>query len=185
MFYVFFVVIINCQFLETPLSYVCDVKNLNVDSSTNVSAVSGDHFPEKTNNDIVLFNIAFQNCAILPKGIASFFPNIENLSVFFSQLQTISASDLQVFPNLKNLELIGNLIENLPADLFAFTPSIELLTLSINRIVNVGANILDSLTKLQRCNFDNNPCLSSNADSTNDPNFTVFKQLLAANCPPA
>jgi hypothetical protein len=127
---------------------MCDVKNLNVGFNPIVLDVDGIHESGKTNDDVDFLNIDGQNCAVLPKGIENFFPNLKFISVLSSNLSFIDNLDIRPFPELESLALNDNFLKTLASDLFKNNPLITSVIFSGNEIAQVEVDLLEPLQSL-------------------------------------
>lgn len=133
---------------------VIRVINWKVDNK--VLRIVGDHFEDKSNEDVDEVSFKDINIKRFPRRIDSFFPNLKALTINCCGLKSIKKSDLKGLSRLKQLTFNGNKISSLPDYLFESTPAIETISFYGNRIQFIGLNTLDMLRNLTYANFKMN-----------------------------
>lgn len=135
--------------------------------ATTLESVTGSHWPGRRNSDVEDLNVQDQNLTAVPNNIDEFFPNLKSLSIWHSNLMTITADDLK-FPSLLMIGIWNNPLLSLDGNLFASTPNLFWIDFSSNQIEHVGQDLLKNLNALIYANFINNPCISHLATSRDD-----------------
>lgn len=177
---------ITCDFYDDEWEilgnvYTCSVKNLNTRiPNENVTNILGTHSEGRSNKDVVKLNIQKQTCEFLPRGFEKFFPNLEGLRIAESGLVALTKSDLSVFPKLRNCDMYNNYLSSLESEIFANCPLLEYLYFGFNQIRTIGHNILMPLKKLKKANFQDNVCLSENAQSKDE--IVALQKVLNFEC---
>lgn len=134
---------------------VCESENLNVTTS-DIELVDVTGFSVRNvafHNNVVRLSINNQVCNYVPIFTDKFFPNLETLRVFSSELKQIGQKNLKGFKELRELLLPLNEIESLDSDLFQFNPKIARIDLSHNKLKNVGLALFSSLKLVKFANF--------------------------------
>ena len=176
----------NNQDVLAPDIYVCTMANITreCDSSKKVVAVSTNHMPGKSNDDVELFHTKVnQKIYNIPREIGRIFPNLIVVTMPFVELQQVRSQDLENFPNLRFLYLGNNKIKTLDSDLFKYTPKLEYLSVDYNQLTNIGTDILAPLMNLERLYLSQNPCLPVGGTS-NRSGIEALKKLMEEQCPP-
>ncbi len=184
---------INCDYNTSPSvstgrlkwklvkdPYSCVLTTLNIKSKLLVRSITGKHLDGKKNDDVRALKIigggiisslgnessdqVLSVCETIPSGIGSVFRNIEALTVWRSNLKTVSSRDLQQFGNLREVWLFTNELEYLESKLFQYNPNVEVVSFNANNIQSIGENFFNFLPKLQKAYFHYNPCVNGEAD---------------------
>lgn len=150
--------------------------------SSKLEFVNGTHLEGKDNSKVITLNLRNQNVASIPINIADFFSNIEGIQWYNSNLQEISAVDLQQFPRLKVFSSVSNRLVSLNGDIFQNTPQLQWISFNDNSLENVGSGFLENLNFLGFADFRDNLCI--NRISTTREEMSEFRQLLQKSCPP-
>ncbi|XP_037036581.1 leucine-rich repeat-containing protein egg-6-like [Bradysia coprophila] len=183
---------INCDYNKSPSvtngrlkyklvkePYSCVLSTLNIKSKLLVQSVTGKHLDKNKNDDVKALKIigggiisstgkessdnVLSVCEVIPAGIGSVFRNIEALTVWRSNLKTVSSRDLQQFANLREIWLFTNELEYLESKLFQYNPNVEVISFNANSIKFIGENFFSYLPKLQKAFFHYNPCVDEEA----------------------
>ena len=116
---------IDCKFYGYEWSslgerYTCGASLVEVqnESTTTISSVSGDHITNKTNADDKAVDFSGQKTYFLVQNLVDFFPNMEELYVFRSDLKKLSRSDFTNYKNFKAVSLSRNHLSTVPYDTF-------------------------------------------------------------------
>lgn len=159
----------DCTFaiyLSYPLGYryCCDAVVFN-GGSASLERVTGNHHPGKTNDDVVCLGLRIrdQHVKFVPQGIADFFKNLDTLRIYYSNVMSISASDLRPFPRLVNFQLEGNNLTSLDGDLFKYNLHLQIVSFSKNQIQQIGHDLVNNLNSLTELRFAENPCINQQA----------------------
>lgn len=159
--------------------YACVLTKLNIKSKLVVKNFTGKHVDGKTNDDVKALKIigggiisshgnassdkVMSVCEVIPDGIGTVYPNIEALTVWRSNLKSVSSIDLQQFGNLREIWLFTNELEYLESKLFQYNPNVEVVSFNANQIKFIGQNFFEFLPKLQKAYFHYNPCVDEEA----------------------
>ncbi|KAJ6636799.1 Leucine-rich repeat-containing protein 15 [Pseudolycoriella hygida] len=183
---------INCDYNKSPSvstgrikwklvnePYACVLTTLHVRSKLVVRNVTGTHAPGQSNRDVKAVKIigggiisskgnsssdkVLSVCEIIPAGIGSTFPNVEALTVWRSNLRSVSSRDLEQFKNLREIWLFTNELEYLESTLFQYNPNVEVISFNANNIKSIGGNFFNFLPKLKKAFFHYNPCVNGEA----------------------
>jgi hypothetical protein len=150
------------------ITYICDAQVLDTNVTDTVRAVGKNHASGYSNTHVKGLRIIDANLPIFPKEIEKFFPNLQIISIFRSNLANISASDLKPFVNLMYLFLDDNKLQALDGNLFENTPHLKKISFDNNNLVFVGGNILNPLRSLTNAFFFGNRCVSRYVFSASD-----------------
>jgi hypothetical protein len=152
--------------------YTCGATLEDVIDSTNVSSVVGDHFLEKSNDDVKAVDFSGQKTYHLVQELLSFFPNMEELYVFRSDLKHLSRSDFGGYTKLITMSLSRNHLSTLPYDTFEDLTNMEYFSLSFNQLTSIPN--LKTMSKLKELYlFENSIGSFSNEDVSGNPNLEV------------
>lgn len=160
--------IFQCVFNMTTIGaigevYSCDATWMDQgDQSQNLSNVTGNHMNGMSFIDVRHLNVE-NNPDFIPKGIKLFFPDLQSLRWFRTNLDAISKDDLEPFPKLEVLYFPVNQIYVLGGDLFSVTPNLRWISFVQNQIGQVGRGLLTNLPDLDRAFFNDNPCIDDYA----------------------
>lgn len=165
--------------------YKCDVSSLRIVSKDDreVLKVLGNHNnPRRGDESVKFFDVIGKTVNFFPQNLHEFFPHLEILQVYGSNLREVSGNDLRNFSeSLKFLWLSTNEIEIIEQNLFENTKNLEWVDFSYNKINHVDARSFESLTQLKSLAFDTNLCHSGNA--VNDPTaVAVLVDKIEAKC---
>lgn len=158
-----------CSFSSASWTYVgsgryCQVNSLQVTTPnqtiTSVNGNSSGVFP-----DVKSLNFESTTINYIPKEITKFFPNLERIRIYNSNLKSIEMADLNPFSKLKELELNHNQLELLPSDLFEFNQQLRYINFDYNSLKLVGENLLTSLQNLDKAKFQGCNCISDYENS--------------------
>ena len=161
---------IECEFLlgsswddvvKTP--YRCYVLSVSKADETRITGISGTHIDGRSNSDVNVFDWQYNPVGYVPSNIDAFFPNIESVLFFKTQLTSISEKDLNQFPNVKSLYMDSNNLSILEDDLFNGTPNLRIVNFGSNPLNNISNKLIHDLDKLERALFLNAGCLSFEA----------------------
>lgn len=147
--------------------YTCDVKVLDMEQvlGNALTNITGKHAKDKKNSDVQFLNVN-QTLPFIPLNISTFFKNLKGIQWWHSELQTISAIDLNQFPGLQTFSVYGNELTTIDGNLFDFTRKLKLIDFRYNLIEQVGASLLNNLSDLKEVNFIGNRCINVHADSS-------------------
>ncbi|CRK98326.1 CLUMA_CG011688, isoform A [Clunio marinus] len=180
-------VIIDCTYSiirvwTVPNLYACQGKLISIGDPNNVTAVSHNHINGKSNNEVQALILDNSQIKSMLRNINQFYPNLESLTVRYSDITELNLEDLQDFPNLTQIDFGSNKIERLNWNLFKKTPKVKVIGLNWNPIKYIAHNVFDDLSELemlhmnQRC-FDRN--INNNKSAIAAALFDIFQK-----CPP-
>jgi Leucine-rich repeat (LRR) protein len=155
----------------------CWTSNVNITSRQIITSVNGQS--NFNGLDYNLMQISNQSVTFIPESLEKFFPNIEGLSITWSNLTKLEKKDMQQFPNLKILFLSGNKLEFLPGDLFEGNLELQIFSLYNNPITHIGHNLVTPLKKLESAIFPKCSCVD---EVYFDSNIPLLADDLKANC---
>ncbi|CAG9811144.1 unnamed protein product [Chironomus riparius] len=140
--------------------YVCKVEGKWLSSIADKNPtlnLQGDHEAGKSNNNVQ--EVRFIKCFMqnVPQGLTKIFPNMVDLSIWSSNLNKITRSDLIEYKNLERFGFCENQTEYLPSDLFEGFDNLEEIVFNGNKLMTIEPNILDGLERLKIVNFSLNP----------------------------
>ncbi|KAG5669388.1 hypothetical protein PVAND_017275 [Polypedilum vanderplanki] len=143
----------NIYFCEQTTSLVTTPNDI-------VDKIHGEHKENYGNNDVKGFRVDDKTMNYFPKGIDKFFPNLQFIAIWTTELKEIRQSDLAPFTKLRILSIWNNQIEVLEKDLLQFNTEIEYIGFGKNNIKFVDGKIFNHLRKLHTFHFDGNDCVS-------------------------
>lgn len=146
--------------------YACSARaNLADNNSEKLTAVIGNHAPQKTNANVKALYVMGPDSSVgidrLPSGISRFLPKLVILGWENAGLKHLSQDDFKPFPNLIQAGFGNNLIKQLDGNLFQSNPKLQKINFSYNAIQVIGKGFFDGLKDLTEINFRNNQCFSS------------------------
>jgi len=176
---------LDCEYIQGGWSalgandYRCEVKNLNITTrNVKVDGVLINH--ANGNNNVKGLRIESQTCHFIPKGIANVFGNLIVIRIQDSDLKQITRRDLQPFTELETLYLYTNDLEVIEKDLFMHNKKLIHIDCDRNKLKHIDNMALDSLTQLTSADFQNNPCISMNANT--EDKIPELKNKIAQSC---
>lgn len=132
----------------------CAVNNLRVRAvNQTITSVNNQTASFYGNKHVKFLLIEAQLVNFMPKGIANFFPKLEELEISNSKLKSIKQEDLKSFKSLKKVFFFTNNLETLDSDLFQFNPELRVVAFDNNELKFVGKDILKPLKKLSEASF--------------------------------
>ena len=165
--------------------YICQLETVYEPEIIELISVSGNHIEisrhQKGDNFQVkeLYSVYYKNFRVVPRKIATIFPNLTKITLAKSSIKKVSSNDLIQFPKLEVLDLSGNHLTSLESDLFKFTPNIKRIYLSLNSLRHIPHDVLDGLNNLEIAEFEYNECIHIKlSDSGRDQ----MKKLFHSNC---
>lgn len=161
---------LNCTFREVQwlafgMNYQCHTEPFNVESSQYVTSVSGVHLSNKTVQDVVSIHI--DNCtnlSYIPKGLLDVFPMLRGIYLEGCGILSLIGTELNEYPQLTLFALELSPLDYVPGNLFTQTPGMILISFADNKINGTGKNLLSNLNDLSQVYFENNVCISKNAE---------------------
>lgn len=151
---------LNCNFKYDPYVdgrnfYTCFIENQRIPETSNVKHI-GKHLPEHSNEQVI--DVIFKKCSMtkVPQGLTKVFPNMQDLSIWNSNLKNVTQLDLVEYKNLKRFGFCFNEIEYLPGDLFEDFKNLNEVVFNGTNLKLVEPNILDGLDKLTMVDFTRN-----------------------------
>jgi Leucine-rich repeat (LRR) protein len=152
--------------------YTCGATLEDVTDSLKVSSVVGDHFLEKSNDDVKAVDFSGQKTYHLVQELLTFFPNMEELYVFRSDLKYLTRSDFEGYTKLTTMSLSRNHLSTLPYDTFEDLTNMEYFSLSFNQLTTIPN--LKTMSKLKELYlFENSIESFSHEDVSGNLNLEV------------
>lgn len=136
--------------------YTCFINQQDIDTSPIKKSI-GDHALGHSDKDVTVVIFQFCNLTKVPKGVTKIFPNMEDLSIWHSNLQSISKDELHEYKHLKRIAVCNCGIRTLLGDLFSEFRDLEEISFSGNKLTLIDPDILVRLDKLKFVSFENNP----------------------------
>jgi Leucine rich repeat len=142
--------------------YACGVKHLD-DADKIVtgisSALSGDHMPGMSNDDVTAIDFYYQNTPTIPKGFDKIFPNLKQIDLNKSGLKSLTAEDLKPYPGLEMVFIRNNPdLLSVDNDLFVNNPAIKYVDFSDNKNLVLPQDVFKSLPNLVEVFLNGEPC---------------------------
>lgn len=174
----------NCAFQYVTWNsiarvYRCSARVIQTDGPLQIT---GQHLQGRSDQDVEVFLVSFQELPQIPEGIESFFPNLIGFQIYMSRLRTVSKHVLK-YPSLRTLRLSHNNLVTLDSDLFAYTSKLENIDFDSNSLQHIGRNLLTGVDKLTHADFSINPCIKRTA--INRQQVLLLSAQLPISCPPA
>jgi len=182
-------VVMQCSFFQYIIwndvsqVYTCWYARVtNYNDEATVTNITGNHIIGKTNADVEGFVIYLEpNLSRIPRGIENFFPNLIGLAWGNTNLTSLVADDLKPFPKLLSAWFPSNKFVSLHSDLFVHTPMVRHIDFGRNLLENVGSDLLTSLNNLTSALFNDNRCISFNANTSQSIQNLIA--MLREQCP--
>ena len=178
---------IECRFVFSFFDeYVNNAYTCYVQSVTNVNervatGISGTHVNGKSNYDVNVFYWPDRFVGFIPQNMDAFFPNIESVKFYGTQLTSLSSKDLNQFPNLKSMYMNENNLTVLEADLFHGTPNLMIVYLSYSPFQKISQHLFDGLNQLKEAMFYDAGCLNFHARTP--AQLEELQTMFITNCP--
>jgi len=149
-----------CKFQYYKISdgrmfYTCFINSQKIPENVEFRSV-GCHELKHSNKDVRV--VVFHYCEItkVPQRITKLFPNIQDLSIWNSNLEKITKDDLYEYKNLESIAFCGSKIKTLSGNIFEDFHNLHEISFSGNILELIELNILDGLNKLTYVNFSRN-----------------------------
>jgi hypothetical protein len=128
--------------MTTLDEYSCSLNIHNPEGlSTGVfDDVPGEHLAGRSDADVTLVSMIFQNSRNFPSVICRTFSGLREIMVMWSHVDTISATTFAGCTNLEVLYLNLNELTTIPANVLSNSPRLHTLGLGSNQIVELNAN---------------------------------------------
>lgn len=141
-------------FFEYPSGeYGCQLFNVNVTDPNASYRIIGNHLGNSTNNDVELFEVYGSDFQFIPQEIFTTFPNIDDMEVYESNLQSINVSGTN---RLKQLYLTRNNISRIEGRTFENLVNLTTLVLIRNGIFELDEEAFVGLQNLNRLSLIGN-----------------------------
>lgn len=139
-------VTINCQFLVSVYDqYACALFGIEVLDPSQGVIIGGQHIGNRTNDDVEFVWIFTSNTPFMIPEIFTTFPNIIELDIDFSNLQSIKIPDTV---RLMWLDLFGNNIARIESDSIRNQTELLECFLSYNNIQEIDEGAFEGLSEL-------------------------------------
>ena len=166
---------LECDFANYTMGnnpgLACHVNSLRVTSANEtITSVNNQTSSFYRDKNVKFLLIEAQTVNVMPKGIATFFPKLEELEISSSKLKSIKQADLKPFKNLKKVFFFTNNLEILDSDLFLFNPELRVIAFDNNELKFIGKDILKPLEKLIEASFlgRGNSCIFRSAQTPSE-----------------
>lgn len=173
---------IECDYKLVKLTLSeCETSGLEVSNDNEtVSSISGTLGAIVSYKKIKTFKVTSSPLLeYFPKGVDSFFPNLETLIITGTGLKQLTADDIKFFPNLTTLDLSGNRLEEIDAEAFKFNEKLETINLSGNKLTKAVFDF-EFLKNLKTINLYGNKCINEAAE--NPAGLKKIQDVLEENC---
>lgn len=157
---------LQCDFkVETTYlgtSYGCIVKSLKTSfKDRKIVNVVGNHKLGKSNNDVKLLFIKFQNVPYLPHNIGEFFPFLETFYVMKSNIQHLMIGDLDGLDNLIHFDVSHNPVELIEKDFFKNNTKLMKISFHDCHLKKIEKGSFDGLKSIYLLELNYNDCISA------------------------
>lgn len=164
--------------------YTCRGSVISDENPTIVTDVIGTHLAGDENSDVKGFWVldGHESLTTIPKGLENFFANLQGFQWAYGNISSIDSSTFEPFSNLLRIGLQSNELVTLDGDLLQHTRKLHWISFSFNLLQHVGHDFLAGLTDLTYAYFQSNPCIHSEANTTQG--VQDLNRLLPELCPP-
>lgn len=156
-----------CSFNNVQtVGYSCDVASIQIVSKSerNVTWISGSHQAGKGNGNVQSLRINTKIMNYLPRNIEEFFPNLEAIQVWHTNLVEVTVDDFKPFgEKLIRVHFDHVEVAVVEADLFKFNPNLEFISFYFSKVRHVDNGAFANLNRLTTLYFESNPCINANA----------------------
>jgi hypothetical protein len=180
-------VYVNVYYPSLGITYTCMVhRSLSVTSPNQqvVTNVRGAHLAGRTNNDVRMVNFDdVDDLVVVPRGLTNFFPNIEGLRIYESDVRNLNGNELNEYVNLRWFMVYDSDVINIPGNFFQNNPNLIFVSFDDNEVRQVGAELFSynhNVTGMQYIGFWENICVDSGASTPEQ--IESLLNLLASNC---
>jgi Leucine-rich repeat (LRR) protein len=126
---------ISCEyFMSEDGDYACLMSINNPIGRDAFANVPGQHLDGRSNDDVKIIDIIFQNTRNIPSIICQQFPNVEYFIAMGNNIDVITTRSFAGCRELEYLNLFNNHIVHIPALTFVNNTDLEELELGMNRI---------------------------------------------------
>lgn len=143
--------------------YQCKVENdpyiLSAEDAV-ITSVTGTHFEDKTNDDVVSISFDFKNMTFFPRGLEMFFKDLKAIHVYRGTLKELHQSDFKELSKLIVISIGATQVEVLEEGLFDYNRELQYIFLVYNRISKIEPNVFDHLNKLESLDLQSNVCIN-------------------------
>lgn len=141
--------------------------NLVLDrTNREIHSVIGTHEGSNSNADIKGVDVSHSIVHYFPRGFAKFFPNIEGLACYDSELREITYEDFKDYKNLREINIRNNHIKFFEGNLFENNPKLVFIFADNNDISHIDSNTFDNfIGKMTHLWLSGNNCEFENADN--------------------
>lgn len=168
----------NCTFTRTLLGeHLCRLNEIEELNSAQDVVIVGEHLGNRTNADVEVVEIRDSNTPFMIQQIFSTFPNMLDLNIRSSKLESIDIPDsvqliwLSLALNnisriangtfrgqnqLRFFDAVGSGIKQIDVDAFVGLESLSVLVLIRNNLTHLAPGTLDPLINVERIDFDQN-----------------------------
>lgn len=161
--------------------YVCLASSFeSATEKTMVDGFVGDHLSEKYDRDVKLLFMQGKSIKYMPKNIARYFPNLEGLCLYDTDVAEITREDLKPFPGLKAFYLRNSNLTTLGPNLFEFNPKLKYIDFSDNQISGIARNVFHGIEDLNVVELSGNTCISFNA--SNEQEILEMMRMIGEEC---
>lgn len=179
---------INCKYYGYDWNnwgnrYTCAATLNNVlKANVTVTAVTGDHNPQRSFDDVEAVEIHGQTTRFLLKGLTNIFPEMDQLYIFRSDLKYLERSDFVSYTQLKTISLSRNHLSTNTIDFDTFEDliNLEYFSLSFNQLTAIPK--LWTLVKLKELYLFENSIESLSVDDLANNKNSRFSGFITINC---
>jgi Leucine-rich repeat (LRR) protein len=145
---------ISCNYVRVRNDYICHMTIQNP-KGEDFYYIPGAHMDNLTNSDVRILDAMRQETIIIPSTICRQFPNLVDLYIDESFVESINEDAFEHCRNLEWLDLYGNAITSIPDFTFSNSPRLLDLYLLQNEISTIGPNAFAG-TVLEMISLDQN-----------------------------
>ncbi|KAL7030075.1 hypothetical protein ACKWTF_006503 [Chironomus riparius] len=162
---------LQCDFkVETTYlgtKYGCLVKGLTTTlKDRKIIKIVGNHQIGKSNDDVKLLFMKFQNVPYLPQNVAEFFPNLETFYVMKSNVQHLITGDLVGLDDLIHFDVSHNPIESIKSNFFENKTKLTKISFHDCHLKKIEKGAFDGQSSIQLLELNYNDCVSGKYPST-------------------
>jgi hypothetical protein len=169
--------------------YTCQVQNQTV-SEKNIVKVTGDHKPNRSNDDVI--GVRFDDCELefVPTGLTKIFKNMKILLIFNSKIKKLNKEDFAEYSQITQLWWSTSEIEYLPGNLLDLMPHLDIISFQSCKIKYIDSNFFDNHPNMKVAKFNSNTNIESWYDTVSGNtgagkvSFEELKKIIREKCKP-
>lgn len=165
-------VYVNMIYPSLGMTYTCMVhRSLSVTSPNDqfVTAVRGAHLAGRSNQDVRMVNFNdVDDLVVVPRGMSEFFPNLEGIRIYDSDVRNLNGNELNEYVNLRWFMIYDSDVIRIPGNFFERNPNLIYVSFDDNDVRQVGSELFSSIhnvTGMHYIGFWENICVNRGANN--------------------